>query len=210
MAWEWGDIEAKGWKRAMTKEELIAFEDEIAQLFNDGKIRAPIHLNKGDEDELIKIFADIKPSDWCFATHRSHYIALLHGLAREWLKEEILQKRSIHINNAAHHFFSSAIVAGICPIAVGVAMALKRQRSSDKVYCFVGDMAAETGIFYESAKYAGRNGLPITFIVSDNGMSVNTPTQESWGLANLMLDNIVTYKTKRILPHSGTGIWLKF
>ncbi len=31
----------------MTKEELIAFEEEIAALFNRGKICAPVHLYFG-------------------------------------------------------------------------------------------------------------------------------------------------------------------
>jgi hypothetical protein len=29
-------------------------------------------------------------------------------------------------------------------------------------------MAAETGIFEECRKYAGKNNLPITFIIEDN------------------------------------------
>ena len=40
-------------------DELIAFEDEVAQRFNEGKIRAPIHLSNGGENELIEIFKNI-------------------------------------------------------------------------------------------------------------------------------------------------------
>ena len=32
------------------KKELIKFEDEIANLFNNAKIRAPVHLYFGNED----------------------------------------------------------------------------------------------------------------------------------------------------------------
>jgi hypothetical protein len=34
----------------MTKEELIAFEEDIAALFNTGKVRAPVHLYFGNEE----------------------------------------------------------------------------------------------------------------------------------------------------------------
>ncbi len=47
-----------------TAEELIAFEREIADLFNAKKIPAIIHLYSGGEDALIQIFKDIRPQDW--------------------------------------------------------------------------------------------------------------------------------------------------
>ena len=40
----------------MNKEDLIKFEEEIAELFNTGKIRAPVHLYHGNEDQIIDIF----------------------------------------------------------------------------------------------------------------------------------------------------------
>ena len=115
----------------MTEDDLISFEAEIAALFEQGKIRAPVHLSKGNEAELIRIFKDIKPNEWVFSNHRSHYAALLKGIPADWLKAEILAGRSITLNNREHKFFSSAIVGGILPIAIGVAMA------GETVWCFV-------------------------------------------------------------------------
>ena len=37
----------------MTPEDLIAFETEIADIFNTGKIRAPVHLYYGNETQMI-------------------------------------------------------------------------------------------------------------------------------------------------------------
>src|SRR3990172_7962964 len=172
----------------MTEDDLIAFEAEIAALFEQGKIRAPVHLSKGNEAELIRIFKDIKPSDWVFSNHRSHYHALLKGIPRDWLKEEILAGHSITLNNREHKFFSSAIVGGILPIAVGVAMA------GETAWCFVGDMAAETGIFHECIKFAYGHKLPIHFVVEDNGFSVQTPTDSVW-----------RYSYRNEFPHQGTS-----
>lgn len=193
----------------MNKLELQAFTNEIKDLFNEVKIRSPIHLSLGNEDELIKIFKEIKEMDWCFSTHRSHYHALLKGIPSDWLKNEILDNRSIHINNKDYKFFSSAIVGGICPIALGVALGIKLKGANNKVWCFVGDMAARTGIFYESVRYSEGFDLPITYIVEDNHYSVNTPTEETWGYGN-QNGKIRYYEYERGLPHSGTGKWLKF
>ncbi len=193
----------------MDKTELIGFEEDIKVHFLKGEIRAPIHLSAGDEDALIEIFKQIKETNWVFSNHRSHSHALLHGIPKEWVKSEILAGRSMHLNNREHKFMTSSIVGGCLPIAVGVAMALKMKGSSDRVYVFVGDMAAETGIFHECSKYAGRNDLPIVFVIEDNGLSTNSPTQEAWGLENKE-PNIISYKYTRGYPHINVGTYVVF
>ena len=43
-----------------TQDSLKQFEARIASLFNQGKIRAPVHLSDGNELALIDIFKDVK------------------------------------------------------------------------------------------------------------------------------------------------------
>lgn len=183
----------------ISKKELINFEEEIKDLFLAARIRAPIHLGCGSEDQLIEIFKEVKPQDWVFSTHRNHYHALLKGIPKEWLKREIIAGRSMHINNREHRFFTSSIVAGCCPIALGVAQAIKHRSGVEGVWCFVGDMAAETGIFHECIKYAASHNLPIHFVVEDNGFSVDTPTRNVW-----------RYSYDRVYPHQGVGKYVIF
>jgi len=195
----------------ITKKELIEFENEIKDLYLAAKIKSPVHLSGSNEDALIEIFKSMNKDDWVFSTHRNHYHALLKGINREWLKKEILENRSMHINNKEHKFFTSSIVGGILPIALGVAFALKLKELSNRVWVFVGDMAAETGIFHECTKYAKRNNLPITFVVEDNGLSVNTPTQKVWGgNGENNKTKIIRYTYERIYPHHGCGKWVNF
>lgn len=194
----------------VTKEELIRFEDEIKELYLAGEIRSPVHLSRGNEEQLIEIFENVKSSDWVFSTHRNHYHALLKGVDEAWLKNEILQNRSMRIHSAEHKFFTSSVVGGVLPIALGVALALKRKNSSDWVWVFVGDMAAEIGSFHECTKYAGGHNLPITFVVEDNSLSVNTPTREVWGLCNPGKPTIIRYTYERGFPHHGVGQWINF
>ena len=184
----------------MTAIELREFEQDLASLFEQGLIKAPCHLSGGNEDQLIEIFKDIKPSDWCFGTHRSHYHALLKGVPPELVKDEILKGHSITLNFAKYHFFSSAIVGGICPIALGVAM------SGQRVWCFLGDMASNTGILNECFKYAVGHSLPITYVIEDNGFSVDTPTKEVWGKFSYKYHDIIqAYRYNRIYPLQGTN-----
>jgi pyruvate dehydrogenase E1 component alpha subunit len=193
------------------KAGLIQFERKMADHWEAGKVRGPIHLSGGNEDELIEIFKYIKKTDWVFSTWRSHYHALLKGVPSEWLEQEILDGRSITIVSKEDRFYSSAIVGAIIPIATGVAMANKRDGKDDKVWCFIGDMAFETGGFYEMHKYAQRYDLPIRFIVEDNGVSTNTPTEETWnGVKRDVPNDVIWYNYKKEWPHYGTGKWVIF
>ncbi len=193
------------------KTGLIQFERKMADHWESGRVRGPIHLSGGNEDELIEIFKYIKKSDWVFSTWRSHYHALLKGVPSEWLEEEILAGRSITIINQEEKFYASAIVGAIIPIATGVALSNKRNNTNDKVWCFVGDMAFETGGFYEMHKYAQRYNLPIRFVVEDNGVSTNTPTEETWnGIKRDVPNDVIWYNYKKEWPHYGTGKWVIF
>lgn len=204
----------------ITKQELIDFETNICNLFCKGKIKAPIHLSDGNEEQLIDIFKKIDRNDWVFSNWRSHYHALLHGIDKEWLKKEILKGNSITINYPEQHFFSSALVGGTLPIALGTALALKLKGSARKVWVFVGDMGAETGIFHECLKYAQNHDLPVNFVIEDNRKSVGTPTQTVWGLKEVGQSNSHVKKIapklyrysyiKNKYPHVGAGKWVTF
>lgn len=193
----------------MTRDDLIAFEQEVAERFELGEIRGPVHLSGGNEDQLIEIFRDVKHTDWVFSTWRSHYHALLHGVPRGAVMSEIVAGRSMNLMCPEHRFFTSAIVGGICPIALGVAAAIKRKGSPDSVWCFVGDMASNTGAYMEAERYALGHDLPMRFVVEDNGLSTNTPTREAWG------DECPSWKErwynyKRAHPHVGIGKHVSF
>ena len=199
----------------MEKEELIKFESEIAELFNLGKIRAPIHLYHGNEEQIINIFKKIKKNDWVFCSWRSHYQCLLKGVPKKNIKEEILSGRSISLCFPKYNIYSSAMVGGSIPIAVGTAMSLKRKNSKNKVYCFMGEMTSETGIAHECVKYSRNFKLPIHFIVEDNGKSVCTNTRKTWSQKRLTYekgaDKYVTYyKYKLKYPHAGAGKRVQF
>jgi len=192
------------------KKYLIEFEEEIKKIYESGKIRSPIHLSGNNEDKLIKIFKKIRKSDWVFSTWRNHYHALLKGIPREWLKQEIIKGRSMGINSIKHKFYSSAIVAGIIPIALGVAKAIKLKKIKSTAWVFIGDMTFETGIFHECYKYAKNHKLPLKFVVEDNNLITNTPTDKVWIKKSKASKDIIYYKYKRKYPHHGTGGWVLF
>jgi len=195
---------------------LIAFEEDIAAEFNAGKIRAPVHLYFGNEEPIIEVFKQIRPQDWVLCSWRSHYQCLLKGVPPQELKTEIMEGRSISLCFPKQRVFSSAIVGGVVPIAAGVALGIKRTGEDARVYCFMGEMTAETGIAHESVKYCRNHGLPVTWVIEDNGKSVCTDTKSAWGLEShwwekeLPSPDIIAYRYKSKYPHAGAGQRVQF
>ena len=203
-------------KQTLLPSQLIAFEDDIAAAFNDGLIRAPIHLYAGNEIQMIKVFEDINEDDWVLCSWRSHYQCLLKGVPPDRLKADILAGRSISLCYQEYRIFSSAIVTGVLPIAVGISLDIKRKGKNNRVFCFLGDMTSESGIANECIKYARNHSLPLHFIIEDNGKSVCTCTRDAWGCECLSYENVhddhVTYYryASEKYPHAGSGKRIQF
>lgn len=201
-----------------TKEELTAFENEIADIFGQGLIKAPVHLRAGREEALIRLFRkyEIGPDDYVFGFWDSHELCLLKGVPREEVKQEILAGRSIALCFPGHKVFCSGIVGSLMGTATGAAWALKKKGKKGRAFLFCGDMSAETGIFHEAVKYAVNFDLPAVFVVSDNGLSVMTDTRASWGSADPWFkgtrfeSKIEYFQYKNGWPHSGLGKLIKF
>ena len=202
----------------VTKDEIIAFEKEIADVFATGVIRAPVHLRAGREDALIKVFKDhqINDDDYVFGFWDSHELALLKGVPRQELKQAIIEGKSISLCFPKQKVLCSGIVGSLMGTAAGVAWSLKNQGKKGRVFLFCGDMSAETGIFHEAVKYVYNFDLPATFIVCDNGVSVMTDTRATWGCAEPLFagtkyeSKIIYFKYTNGYPHSGLGKLIKF
>lgn len=191
-----------------TKESLIAFEDRVKNGWESGLLPSLIHLCGGNEDQLLEIFSEIRPQDWVFASHRAHYPALLKGIPEERVMGNIHNDQSMFMFSKEHRFYQSAILAGNCGIAVGVAMAIKESGEDAHVHCFLGDGAEENGHFYEAVLYATGHDLPITFHLEDNRIQVDTTQLARRGMERGLLDRepcVRRYIYQSVYPHAGSG-----
>lgn len=199
----------------LTAKDLINFEDRVADAFNAGLIKAPVHLYHGNENQMIEVFGDVKEQDWIMCSWRSHYQCLLKGVPEDVLYRDILAGRSISLCYPKEQIFSSAIVGGSISIATGIALSISKKGGSNRVHCFVGDMTAETGIAHECIKYSENFDLPIRFIVEDNRKSVCTDTYEAWGMSASSYSEydgskVVYYQYETRYPHAGAGERVQF
>ncbi len=76
-------------------------------------------------------------------------------------------------------------------------------------------MGDESGIVYESMKYAANFKLPVLWVIEDNGKSVATKTHKAWGgTCAIMTDpddpRMIRYHYELTRPHVGTGNFVHF
>ena len=198
-----------------TPQELVAFEEDIAKEFNASKIKAPVHLYYGNENEIIDVFKRVQAEDWVLCSWRSHYQCLLKGVPTDDVKAEIMAGHSITLNFPEYRLLSSAIVTGVLPIAVGLGLGIQRDGGNERVWCFLGDMTSETGAAHECIKYVRNHELPVHFVIEDNGKSVCTDTRETWATDMLTYENvndpcITYYQYETKYPHAGAGKRVQF
>lgn len=163
-------------------------ELEIANKYNENKMRCPVHLSIGQESVPAVLSLILKKKDFAVSTHRSHAHYLGKGGNLNKMIAEIYGKSSgcsggkggsMHLVDKKVGFMgSSSIVGNSVPIGVGLAMSLKLKKKKNISIIFLGDAAVETGVFFESINFAIIKDLPAVFICENNLYSVYTHIKE--------------------------------
>lgn len=165
---------------------LRLIEEAIAERYSSQKMRCPVHLSIGQEAVSIGVGELLEKEDQAVSGHRAHGHYIGKGGSLERMIAEIYGKKtgcssgkggSMHLVDLECGFVgSTAIVGGTIPIGVGIAYANKfLHKNNNLVVIFLGDGAAEEGVFYESVNFAALKELPVLFLCENNFYSVYSP-----------------------------------
>lgn len=153
-------------------------EEVIGDNVTAGKIACPCHLGIGQEAIAVGVSSRLRKTDRIFGGHRSHSHYLAQGGDLFGLFAEVLGKEngcskgmggSMHLYDAPNGFVGSVpIVAGTIPLAVGAALAAKKDGRGDISIAYFGDGATEEGNFHESLNFASNFKLPVLFVCENN------------------------------------------
>lgn len=170
-------------------------EEKIRQHYMEDDMKTPMHMSMGEEAIAVGVCQALKAGDHVFCTYRSHAIFLAKTqktddfFAEMYGKDTALLKGkggSMHMCAPESGFMgTSAIVASIIPVAVGVAFANKRKDNGKVVAVFFGDGAIDEGAFWESLNVACLMKLPVLFVCEDNGLAVHTAAYKRRGYASI-------------------------
>lgn len=153
-------------------------EEVIGEGVAARQVICPAHLGIGQEAIAVAVSEHLRGSDRVFGGHRSHahYLALggdLYPLLAEVLGKEAGCSRgmggSMHLYAADKGLLGTVpIVAGTVPLAVGAALAAKKDGRGDVAVAYFGDGASEEGVIHESLNLAAVWNLPILFVCENN------------------------------------------
>jgi len=162
------------------------FEERLLAEFSSGKLVGTTHTCIGQEADAVGIFSVADPDDVVFSNHRCHGHFLACGGDPYLLAAELMGKATglvggrggsqhIHWRN----FYSNGIQGGIVPVATGMALAEKEQKTGQVVLAFIGDGTLGEGVLYESLNIAALWQLPILFVLENNHYAQTTPVEKA-------------------------------
>lgn len=141
------------------------------------EMRCPIHFCIGQEAIPAALSQVVRSDDYLFSHHRSHGYYFAKGAPLRELFAEIYGREtganggkagSQDISHAGSRFYSGAILAGAITLAVGAALGVKLRTTAQISISGFGEGATDEGAFWEAMNYAGKQRLPILFVIENN------------------------------------------
>jgi len=161
------------------------FEDKLAAVYIQQKVRGFLHLYNGQEAVLAGALHAIDLSkDKMITAYRNHVLPIGMEVDPKRVMAELYGKAtgtsqglggSMHIFSKEHNFFGGhGIVGGQIPLGAGIAFADKYFDRKAVTLTFFGDGAARQGVLHETLNMAMNWKLPVVFIVENNGYAMGT------------------------------------
>src|SRR5882724_2413520 len=155
------------------------FEESLVPLHDKGVFGGHYHLYIGQEATGVAALSCLRGDDYLFTTHRNHGHLLARGADPKRLCAEILGRVDGYNKGKGGSFHTvvpslgflhtSAVVAGIIPLATGTAYAAKALKNGRITVCLFGDGALEEGAATEALNLASLWKLPVLFLCENNG-----------------------------------------
>src|SRR6187431_748525 len=192
-------------RKDLSGEQLISFyrsllwprmiEEKMLVLLRQGKI-SKWFSGIGQEAIAVGATLALKEDEWIMPLHRNLGVFTtrnmpLHKLFMQWQgAQEGYSKgreRSFHFGNKEHHI--CGMISHLGPqlaIADGVALAHKLKKENKISLAFSGDGGTSEGDFHEALNVAAVWGLPVIFVIENNGYGLSTPVNEQYRCISLV------------------------
>ncbi|MBQ4803366.1 pyruvate dehydrogenase (acetyl-transferring) E1 component subunit alpha [Aquimarina sp. MMG015] len=166
------------------------FEDKLAQVYIQQKVRGFLHLYNGQEAILAgALHAMDLTKDRMITAYRNHVQPIGMGVDPKRVMAELYGKGtgtsqgmggSMHIFSKEHRFYGGhGIVGGQIPLGAGLAFADKYHKRDAVTLTFMGDGATRQGSLHEAFNLAMLWNLPVVFCVENNGYAMGTSVERT-------------------------------
>ncbi len=166
------------------------FEDKLAAVYIQQKVRGFLHLYNGQEAVLAgALHAMDLSKDKMITAYRNHVQPIGMGVDPKRVMAELYGKvtgtsqgmgGSMHIFSKEKGFYGGhGIVGGQIPLGAGIAFADKYFDRKAVTLTYFGDGAARQGSLHETFNMAMAWKLPVVFIVENNGYAMGTSVERT-------------------------------
>lgn len=161
------------------------FEEKCNFAYRQGRAGGYLHVAIGMEPMAVSWLNAIKQGyDYVITAYRDHGHALVLGSDPHAVMAEIMGRQeglsqgkggSMHLYDIEKGFFGGwGIVGAHTALGMGLAFAAKYRKEDRVTLCYLGDGAANAGVFFESLNMCGLWDLPIVFIIENNEFAMGT------------------------------------
>ncbi|PTX60882.1 pyruvate dehydrogenase E1 component alpha subunit [Kordia periserrulae] len=166
------------------------FEDKLAAVYIQQKVRGFLHLYNGQEAVLAgSLHAMDLSKDKMITAYRNHVQPIGMGVDPKKVMAELYGKAtgtsqglggSMHIFAPEQGFYGGhGIVGGQIPLGAGLAFADKYFKRNAVTLCYMGDGAVRQGSLHETFNMAMNWKLPVVFICENNGYAMGTSVERT-------------------------------
>jgi len=166
-------------------------------LYRQGKIVGGVYVGRGQEAITVGATLQLTQGDVVAPTHRDFAAFVIRGFSLREIFCNWLGRANgpTHGRDASLHFgdMKRGVVGIIshlgswCPVACGVAMALKRRDQGNVVVVFFGEGTSSEGDVHEAMNLASVMKLPVIFVCNNNGYAYSTPPEKEYAIKDLSL-----------------------
>lgn len=193
------DAQLQSFYKALLYPRLI--EEKMLLLLRQGRI-SKWFSGIGQEAIAVGATLALDADEWIMPLHRNLGVFTtrdmpLDKLLLQWQGSEHGyskgRERSFHFGSPTHHI--CGMISHLGPqlsIADGIALAHQLKKEKKVSLAFTGEGGTSEGEFHEALNVAAVWGLPVIFLIENNGYGLSTPVAEQYHCASLV-DKAIGY-----------------
>ncbi|SEW10003.1 alpha-ketoacid dehydrogenase subunit alpha/beta [Chitinophaga arvensicola] len=193
------DTQLQSFYKALVYPRLI--EEKMLLLLRQGKI-SKWFSGIGQEAIAVGATLALEADEWILPLHRNLGVFTsrempLDKLLQQWQGSEDGyskgRERSFHFGSRPHHI--CGMISHLGPqlsIADGIALAHQLKKEQKVSLAFTGEGGTSEGEFHEALNVAAVWGLPVIFLIENNGYGLSTPVSEQYHCSSLV-DKAIGY-----------------
>src|SRR6266566_4022536 len=171
---------------------IRAFDERLSILVRQGQVKSGVYTGIGQEAIIVGTGYALRKADYVCPLHRDLGTFLIRGVEPRVMMAQMFGKAaglSKGRDSALHSgvselgiFGSTSMLGANLPVAAGLGLTFKMEKTDNVVVAYFGEGASNTGDFHEALNFAGVQRLPIVFVCENNLYAYSVPVEKSMAI----------------------------